>query len=92
MNAWISDNQPVSQPYPLIMDSRWIGWACGTRNVVRSRRFTKSVLFSEPYRQGVDYIAADLDARDHYGDAGNPFEETDRQPYGERDVLGTEQL
>lgn len=141
MNAWISDNQPVSQPYPLVIDSVFAGWALGTRNVVRSRRFTKSVLFSEPYRQGVDYIgtsaelspgesvtfsrwttdrdvpftercadgspdfaahaaarvkagfaptpSAELDDRDHYG---NPFEEADRQPYGERGVLGTGQL
>ena len=42
MKDWISQNIPDGEPMAVLVDSRFIGWACGGRNAIRAHKFTKS--------------------------------------------------
>ena len=44
MRTPLGSHEAAGEPTPLIVDSRFIGWAMGGSNAVRSRQFTKDAM------------------------------------------------
>ena len=55
MRTPLGSHEAAGEPTPLIVDSRFIGWAMGDPNAVRSRQFTKDAMQPRTLGKGWEY-------------------------------------
>ena len=59
MNEWRSDNVPVGEPVAVLVDHRFAGWACGGKNAIRAREFTKPAIQPRTLWPSWDSVSAE---------------------------------
>ena len=59
MRTPLGSHEAAGEPTPLIVDSRFIGWAMGGSNAIRSRQFTKDAMQPRTLWPDWDDISAD---------------------------------